>query len=182
MERGSERFIVASHFQGYSVQDAQLMSLPKLPKLKPGDCLLYSGVGFFSWLIQLKTWHRVSHIEVYIGDGYSVAARDGIGVNAYPVREKGLYAVLRPNKPFSLTLATYWFLLVAKGQKYDWKGLLRFASRAEVVGNNLDDKMFCSEFAARFYRAGGLDPFNKEDADAIAPATFLVSPYFDRLP
>jgi len=44
----------------------------------------------------------------------------------------------------------------------------------------VQDRMMCSEFATRFYRAGGFEPFSMfEDADMVAPATFLVSPHFD---
>lgn len=157
------------------------MSLDDLKDLVPGDCLLYKPSGFFGALIALKTWHAIAHCEVYIGDGYSVAARDGIGVNAYPVRSVGLCCRLRPNKPFDLALALKWFILIAKGQKYDWRGLLRFASRSKVVEDVDDNCMFCSEFVTRFYRAGGLDPFNGEDADAIAPFELTLSPYLTKM-
>lgn len=146
--------------------------------LQPGDCLLYKAKGIFGWLISIKTWHAVSHCEVYVGSGLSVASRDGIGVNRYPVRLEGLITVLRPKEPFQIAQAMRWFWGV-QGQKYDWLGLLRFAWRSKVVPDNLDNRMFCSEFATRFYRAGGLDPFNGGDADAIAPFQFRLSPVFD---
>ena len=47
-----------------------------------------------------------------------------------------------------------------------------------MVPGRFDNRQFCSELATRVYRAGGLDPFNGEDADAIAPFRFLLSDRF----
>ena len=44
-----------------------------------------------------------------------------------------------------------------------------------------DNRQFRSELATRVYRAGGLDPFNGEDAEAIAPFQFLLSDKFVRV-
>lgn len=156
-----------------------------LTQLKPGDCLLYSPKksSIFGWLISIKTWHKVSHCETYIGEGCSVASRDGIGVNTYPIRLNELVAVYRP-KPeykFNLGAALKWFLLEAKGQKYDWLGLLRFTWGQPYVDGDGNNKQFCSEFLTRFYRAGGMDPFNGEDADAVPPYLFSISPVFEKV-
>jgi len=145
-------------------------------ELYHGDCLLYTPSGFFGWLIALKTWHKVSHVEVYIGDGFAVASRDGKGVGIYNYRPDGLAAVLRPSGFYYHDGAMKWFSTV-NGQKYDWKGILVFAL---AVKQGAKDRMFCSEFATRFYRAGGLEPFHPdEDADHIAPFQFLTSGKFD---
>src|SRR3712207_7174694 len=48
------------------------------------------------------------------------------------------------------------------GQKYDWFGLLAFTS-ARFQGQE-NGRMFCSEFATRYLRAGNVDPFNGYDA------------------
>lgn len=148
-------------------------------QLQPGDALLYAPKGFFGWLIALKTWHAISHVEVYIGEGQSVAARDGLGVNRYPWRNTELAYALRPKRPLDLAHALRWFDTV-QGQGYDWPGLLRFSWRSRYVPAQLShNKMFCSEFATRFYRQGGLDPFPREDADAVAPFEFEFNPFFD---
>lgn len=139
----------------------------------PGDVLLYKGDGFFSNLIFLKTWHEISHCECYVGGGKSAASRDGIGVGLYPLRSKGLVGIYRP-KDFDLESAMAWFQTV-DGQKYDWVGLLRFAWFKSVPSGN-NGKMFCSEFLTRFLRAGGCDPFPREDADAVAPYQFSITP------
>lgn len=142
------------------------------PNLRPGDVLLYTGGSFFSRLIQFKTWSRYSHVEVYDGEGLSVASRDGQGVGRYPLRMDGLRVILRPLGKFDVEAARAWFPTV-DGQPYDWFGLLAFTSAKRQGKNNW--KMFCSEFACRYLRAGGVDPFSKYDADGIAPGEFIKS-------
>ena len=94
-------------------------------ELAPGDCLLYKPSSVWSYAIAIKTWNKVSHCEAYIGDGYSVASRDGLGVARYPLRLDGLVKVLTPNKAFSVGAAMAWFATV-NGQGDDWIGLSRF--------------------------------------------------------
>lgn len=145
--------------------------------IRPGDCLLYKGNSIFSKLISIKTWHPVSHVEVYIGAGYSVASRDGIGVGQFEYRETPI-KVMRPATPFDLAKALRWFKTVV-GQKYDWLGLLRFTWGSRYIPNSIvANKMFCSEFVTRFYREGGLQVFNDDDADAIAPFQFAYDGHF----
>lgn len=143
------------------------------PNLRPGDVLLYTGGSFFSRLIQFKTWSRYSHCEVYDGDGFSVASRDGIGVGRYLLRMDGLRVILRPVARFHAAPARAWFQTV-NGQPYDWFGLLAFTS-AEWQGRN-NWKQFCSEFCCRYLRKGGIEPFTVDtDADSIAPGEFMKS-------
>lgn len=147
--------------------------------LKPGDCLLYRPSGFFGRIIAIKTWNRISHVEIYAGKGQSVASRDGIGIDIYPFRSKGLGYILRPTHKINMKKAMYWFYREARGQKYDWKGLLVFAL---AVKQGAMDRMFCSEFATRFYRKGKIRPFAENyNADMIAPANFLMSPSFHEI-
>lgn len=144
-----------------------------IPELRAGDVLLYRGRGLFARLIQIKTWSRYSHVEVSDGYGYSVASRDGLGVARYIHRSDGLAMVLRPRHWFDANAARAWFATV-DGQDYDWLGLLSFTC-AEWQGRQ-NGRMFCSEFATRYLRAGGIDPFNDYDADGIAPGEFIKSP------
>lgn len=147
------------------------------PEPQPGDCLLYAGTGFFSRIIKIKTWSPVSHCELYIGDGQSVASRDGVGVGTFTVRTDGLYAVLRPLAPFNLPKAMRWYKTV-EGQRYDWLGLLRMFT----IGEQSTNMQFCSEFETRMYRAGDFEPFTPEiDADLVAPGQYLYSPRFLRV-
>jgi hypothetical protein len=161
-------------------------------RLRPGDTLLYRPVAFswrhplgwlFGRLIALKTWHNISHVEVFVGstggvaEARSVASRDGQGVEAYPVRLTDLAYVLRPQpvaeESFDLAAGLRWFGTV-RGQHYDWLGLTRFV-RTSITPSRT--RMFCSAFWLRFYRACGFNPFHARiDADAIAPGEILDSP------
>lgn len=149
----------------------------KLPELQIGDHLLYGPHNLFGYVTCIKTWSSVCHIEIYAGGGKSYASRDGIGVNEYPLRVLQLKYVLRPNSHFFFLDGKMWFHTYAKGQQYDWKGLLCFTLAVKQGDPN---KMFCSEFAKRFDKHMLLKSFNdKWDADKTAPADFLKSPAFD---
>jgi hypothetical protein len=93
------------------------------------------------------------------------------------LRLDGVAAVMRPKQPLDLTAAGHWFEASARGQPYDWLALLCF-TLARRRGEK--SKMFCSEFATRFYRAAGFAPFNPHwPADRVPPSFFLVSPAFE---
>lgn len=144
--------------------------------LEPGDVLLYAAKGFYGRVIALKTWHPIAHVEAFVGYGLSVASRDGIGTGIYPLRTDGLVMVCRPKGPFDVghALATF------RGRPhrpYGWLDLLQFA------GVNVDTPgIVCSPFVTEFVRDGGLDPFNGEPCEKIAPFQFLTSPVFTNLP
>ena len=138
--------------------------------LRPGDVLLYPATSLFGKLIALKTWHPVSHVEVFVGDGRSVASRDGKGVAAYPARLHDVRHALRPVQPVDLAAALRWFKAHADGQPYGWFDLLAF------VGVTKDGPgMVCSSFAVQFLRAGGLRIFRDEPPNRVAPFQFLTS-------
>ncbi len=143
--------------------------------LQRGDCLLYKPKGFFGAIIKFKSWHDVAHVEIYVGEGKSVASRDGIGVGTFPWRDTDIAYILRPSYELDWIGFWRWFKTV-DGQGYDWIGLLRFGW-FKSIGAGDNKKMFCSEFAARAYRAMGAHVFGDyEDCDAIAPAQFICSP------
>ena len=149
--------------------------------IEPGDSLLYYGesgpnhfgkqhAGIVDWMIAVKTSYWIAHIEIYTGSGMSVASRNGIGVNRYPLRLGGLMAVRRPRQGIDLFSAEKWFVGSARGQGYDFKGLLCFYL---AVKRGSPTKMFCSEFALRWYRHAGFQPFNPDvDADRTGPCEF----------
>ncbi|HTB86013.1 MAG TPA: hypothetical protein VK742_20375 [Candidatus Sulfotelmatobacter sp.] len=128
------------------------------PELLPGDILLYGGNDLVSRLIQFRTWSDVSHIEIYVGGGRSVASRNGIGVNEYPLRIAGLRRAYRPKTDFWLDAnfdkAMAWFQTV-KGTPYGWADLARFYL-IDIPTRGL----ICSEFGDLFFRNGGLPLFN----------------------
>jgi hypothetical protein len=146
-------------------------------QLRPGDVLVYNTRSFFGWLISFKTWHSITHVEVYAGDELAIAARTA-GVNVYKIETQNLVGVYRPNQPFNFEAGMEWFNKEARYQKYDWKGILGFI---RVVPGGDRTKQFCSELMTRFCRKEGLDPFPREDADKIAPFQITISPYFDKV-
>lgn len=156
--------------------------MPLEIKLIPGDCLLYKQTSIrrsllgwiFGWIIRFKTTSYFCHCEIYDGENKSLASRDGKGVGRYWLRLEELAEVRRPSaKDFNHDTGSRWFNTV-EGQKYDWKGLLCFTL---AVKQGATDRMFCSEFATRFYRVSGLEPFNPDkDADTIAPEQLHQTP------
>jgi hypothetical protein len=142
--------------------------------LRPGDILLYDKNTLFNWLIKLKRGEHYAHVEVFKGGDRSLASRNGIGVNEYPLRFDGLAAIYRVTEPFEFEMGYRWFLDEAKGQGYDWLGLASFIW-AKWQGRE-NGKMFCSEFVVRFFRKMGVALFSAEtDADAVSPGMIPYS-------
>lgn len=146
--------------------------------LMPGDCI----VDMPDWwnpiddIISLKTWTKCCHTRVYVG-GDKVVQAILKGVNIYPFEVNGIGGVLEPTFPFDLPAALGWFYSRAQGQKYDVWSLFKFYSWGRSQSN--PKAMICSEFATRFYRAGGGVPFNPDaDADMISPAQFCQTSAF----
>lgn len=157
------------------MEHAHMSAKEMLQLIEPGDICLYSPDSLFGWVIALKTWTKISHCEVYEGAGLSVASRDGVGVNRYAFRDRGICEVRRPALHLDFEAASKWFDGV-RGQKYDWAALFRFYL---VSGISSKTKMFCSEFATRWYRAAGFEPFSPEtDADTVPPSYFTTSAEF----
>ena len=148
-----------------------------LPAILAGDVLCYSGTGLFSKLIKIKTWSRISHVELANSGMSTFASRDGKGVATYAFKDKNLAAVLRP--VYSLDMdAVRAFHHKCIGQRYDLWGLFRFFT----LGTQSMDKQFCSEYVTRMLRHGGLEPFTVQtDADLVSPGMFLTSPMFTRV-
>ena len=147
--------------------------------IRPGDCLLYRPDGWVGWLIVLRTFtgEPVSHVEIYDGDGYALASRDGIGVNRYLLRRHKLAHILRPRGAVDLARGRAWFARYARGQRYDFQALWRYLWPGALDEDR--DRMICSALAVRYYRACGFQPFAPDaDADLVSPASFLQSPAF----
>lgn len=144
--------------------------------LLPGDILLFRSPGFFSWLIRIKTGGHFSHVELYVGNGTVWASRNGLGVERYPLDLDHVVGVLRPTKRLNWAKGIKWFETVARGQKYDWLGLLNFYIAKWQGGEN--KKMFCSEFIVRVFRAFEAPLFDYHvDADGVAPCDIPHSSY-----
>jgi hypothetical protein len=146
--------------------------------LKPGDCLLYKPDGLFGALISIKTWHKISHVEVYAGYGRSAASRDGEGVGFYEVRTDGLAHILRPTRSLDIACGLR-YTRRSSNTPYGWLDLLNF------IGMNVDTKgIVCSAFATEFYRNCGWNVFPTDRANDVAPFEFLnlVGNGFDEIP
>jgi len=137
---------------------------PPIP-LQPGDVLLYSKSDFFGWVTSFRTFSPVVHVEIYEGGGLSLASRNGIGVNRYPLRLAQLAAVLRPRQKVDTDAMRTWFEQKynpasgkgVRGRPYGWLDLLRFYN---VKVNT--DGWICSQFVAQALRAGGLSVFAQD--------------------
>lgn len=139
--------------------------------LQPGDLMLYKpgARSFFGWLIRIKTWHAISHVEVYVGDGKSFASRDGIGTNIYPMRLSDLVLVRKPNLPFNIAKALAGFYRTGH-QPYGWLDLLQF------MGAPVDAKgVVCSPAATDFIRDGDVPVFGREPSIKIAPMQLALT-------
>ena len=163
----------------HSATSVKLLSVKfKERQLLPGDLLLFKSPGFFSKLIRFKTGGHYSHVEVYVGNGTVWASRDGQGVNAYPLDLSYVAAVLRPRGLLEWQPGIRWFNSVAKGQKYDWLGLLNFYI-AKWQGKE-NRRMFCSEFIVRLFRAFNFPLFPPTvDADGVHPSMLPLSTQVD---
>lgn len=144
--------------------------------LKAGDILLYRPCKFqwkswwtwpFGQLIAVKTWHHISHVELYDGNKNSLASRDGKGVARYPTRLSELTYVLRPTVALNLDAGRKWFE-TELGTPYGWLDLLNF------IGLPVDKRgVVCSPFVVGFLRASGWNVFPADKDICIAPFQFL---------
>lgn len=141
------------------------------PVLLPGDILLYGDRSLLSWAIRTRTWADVSHVEVYVEDGRSIASRSE-GVAVYPLRILGLRRVIRPVAPFDLAKGMEWFKTV-DGTHYGWLDMFRF------YGIDVPTKgLICSQLVDLFFQNCGLALFNLDYPEgAVTPRDYeLLSP------
>lgn len=128
------------------------------------------------WIIAIKTWTLLSHVECYEGRGRVIAARLE-GVNVYEQRiDKYLSFVRRP---------------VMDGRQFDVSGA--WAAVQKYIGTPYDIGAFegfinpwckhrhasrvCSTIAAMWLRGGGCEPFNPDmSANDASPAQFWQTP------
>lgn len=147
--------------------------------LHAGDVLLYSGKGVFSWLIKVKTMSRISHAELYVGNGTTWTSRDGQGSNFYPLTTQHLHTVMRPvvGCEGDLAKGIAWAKQYC-GRPYDFQGLLAFSSLRWKPYTQ--DRFFCSEAVVRFAREAGCEIFNRSyRADDVFPGMLLLSPHLE---
>jgi hypothetical protein len=152
--------------------------LPPIP-LIPGDILTYSPSDLSGRLIALKTWHNVSHVETYIGDGKSIASRFPEGIGTYDIRLEHLRGIFRPQWNWDRENVLHWHN-PRIGEPYDWVTLFTFLGFRER--NPYDKGMICSEHAAWSALASGGRPFGNELCRKIAPFQFEITAHSIYLP
>lgn len=144
--------------------------ITKMKDLLPGDVLLYPPKGIFGKIIAFKTWHKVGHVELYMGNDRSIASRDGKGADIYTARLDDVMYVLRPKAEFNREKALVWFCRELRGQPYGWLDLLQFG------GFNINGKgIVCSPCVCLVLRAVDILVFGNEPAAKIAPCSFLLT-------
>lgn len=142
----------------------------------PGDILLYDRDGLMNALIRFKRGEKYSHTAIASKPGYLIEAVQGQKLDEKPFRWDGLKAVYRHVEEIDFEAGYEWFTREARGQAYDWLGLLSFAW-AKFQGRQ-NDKMFCSEFVCRFFKKIGKALFSDAtDCDAVSPGLIPYSPF-----
>ena len=141
-----------------------------LSQLQPGDVLLYKPSSVFGYAIAWLTAGWVSHVELYAGDGYAYASRDGRGVSLYDARLDGLAEVRRSTVPLDRTAMHHEFAK-RSGHRYDYATIGKFLTFGKGKGRT--DAEVCSELATILLRAGGhTDLFGTTAPDEISPRDF----------
>lgn len=137
------------------------------PELQPGDILLYGGGIFPGAVIRFRTWSDVEHVEVYAGNGRSLASRSE-GPREYPLRIMGLRRVIRPVAPFKFANGRAWFDAVASKLPYGYFDLAEFY-KIDIHTRGL----ICSQFVDLFFQNCGLPLFNLNyPAGAVCPRDY----------
>ena len=158
------------------------------PELWPGDTLCYGVRDLFDYVVAVKTWClETVHVEIYIGEGRSIASRPKGGVDIYPVRFDQLTRVRRPSQTSSFDFESmmHWFREPynpatghgVRGQNYDYLALLCFTL---IVKHGKPGRMHCSELWTRAHRAAKYPVIAHDwDADKVAPAQCLQTPVLE---
>lgn len=144
--------------------------IPDPSTLKAGEILLYRDASFVDFIITRTG--PAGHVEIYEGNGKSLASRNGLGVSRYDLRMDGLIAVLEC-PTLDMAKFTAWFETV-NGEGYSWGGLLGFGE-GETTGQ--PNQMFCSQFIAEGCKRAGSPVINKDyPSGLVTPSDFLKSP------
>jgi hypothetical protein len=156
---------------------------PDWDGLRAGDCLFYGGWDIENLVVGLKTWSRATHIEVFVGNGFSMASRPGTGCHIYPLRKQGIRYILRPAGKLDLENGMAFFHSNMEGLAYGYTDLTQFLPALDWCFKKLGFKVhgiICSQAGDEFYRACAFRAFNTNyPAGMVVPRDFLVSPVFD---
>ena len=138
-------------------------------KLKAGDVLLFSGRGFISWLIRLRTWSKISHNgmvykigqNVMVWESTRLTGKDGVQISLLSVRGKrykGKISVrqlhTRRDNKFYTTFNEV--RQEMKGKKYE-RNILELWGSVAFWKNKVNlTYIFCSELLGLMFKRWGL--------------------------
>jgi hypothetical protein len=149
------------------------------PDLLPGDTLVYTGWDPIDLAIRCHTFSAACHVEFYIGNDQSIAAR-AAGVKRYPLRWQGLYRVYRPSRPLNMDNVLNYFYRYLDGQGYDWLGVIFGFFFCQLRQN--PSKKFCSETQTLLYRADSFEPFQPDYVpDRVPPMLYTASAALEKI-
>jgi hypothetical protein len=146
--------------------------------LKVGDVLFYTPSDLVGYIIGIKTWTWLSHVEVYIGGGKAIGARLK-GVNIYDLRvDKHLVYVRRPvmngHGEFD-PMKALGAVASTLGTPYD---IGSFEAFFNPWSRNRHSARICSTNVAAYLKGGGCEVFNPDlDPDDISPAQLWQTPH-----
>lgn len=166
-------------------------------KLEPLDILLYKGTDFTSWLIEVGTSSKYSHIAVVVDPEISLGIESNTGhqsgVRAFDLRKVpyinvDIYRLKAEYKAKVQKEQAISFLIDHLGAKYDWWGVifLAFLKLISLTTFGLtkywhnsfqkDKDYFCSELCYAAFSFAGLDIVPAvPEADVTSPGDIAKS-------
>lgn len=118
-----------------------------------------------SLLIRTVTWSDWSHVEIMLPDGYLIGAAAPHGVIESRYEDRIAQAASAATMEFPCHAPLFWFLSQL-GKPYDWFGVAGLGLHRDWQE---EDKWFCSEFACRAVKEGGLELFQSGVMKRITP-------------
>jgi cell wall-associated NlpC family hydrolase len=149
--------------------------------LEKGDIILYRGQysSFTSALIMEFTRSPYSHVEIYIGDGWSISA-EAYGISLEDHCNTGFIDIMRSKEVLSreklgnILQRAYESL----SKPYEYLGLIGFpfGSEKAAARRSANEAYICSEVTAWCYQKAGIDLIENKPEAIEAPADLANSP------
>ncbi len=155
-------------------------------KLKTGDVLLFSGRGFVSWVIRLRTWSKISHVgmvykigtNVMVWESTRLTGKDGVQISLLSVRGKRYKGRIRVRQLHTRRDNQFYGTFdkvrqETKGVKYERHWWELWGSVAFWKNKVCLAYIFCSELLGLMFKRWGL--FKKDfPENELAPVDFTV--------
>jgi uncharacterized protein YycO len=137
--------------------------------------LLFRGRGIISQVIRWQTRSPYSHAAILLPDTQTIIeAWQFKGVQRRQMTDwKGVDAFTVPCMNLDQWKKAADFAQQQIGLGYDYRGVLRFVSRAR---NDDNQRWFCSELVFRACEAAGVPLLSRIHAGAVAPSHLALSP------